>query len=105
MLLPMMGFFFALVVLGGLASLVVTFDPGAAHRAPFPYAFFLPACQFVSINAIALVGVFGDPGVVLGMRANHSRDQRRDYRSCPGRQLAGFQMDVNLTMLIRKCRS
>jgi len=29
MLLPMMGFFFALVVLGGLASLVVTFDPGA----------------------------------------------------------------------------
>jgi hypothetical protein len=27
MFLPMMGFFFALVVLGGLASLVVTFDP------------------------------------------------------------------------------
>jgi len=30
MLMPMMGLFFALVVLGGLASLVVTFDPNAA---------------------------------------------------------------------------
>jgi hypothetical protein len=54
MLLPMMGFFFALVVLGGLASLVVTFDPDAAHRAPFPYAFF-----FAGVIAIIFVVLGG----------------------------------------------
>lgn len=50
MFLPMMGFFFTLLVLGGLASLVVTFDPYAAHRAPFPYAFF-----FAGVTAIIFV--------------------------------------------------
>jgi hypothetical protein len=54
MFLPMMGFFFALVVLGGLASLVVTFDSHAAHRAPFPYAFF-----FAGLTAIVFVIVGG----------------------------------------------
>jgi hypothetical protein len=55
MFLPMMGFFFALVVLGGLASLVVTFDPHAAHRAPFPYAFFLAG---VTAIIFAVIGGF-----------------------------------------------
>ena len=35
--------------------------------------------QFVSVDAVTLVGVFGDPGVALRMRTNHPRYQWRDY--------------------------
>ena len=53
MILPMMGFFLTLVVLGGLASLVVTFDSEVAHWAPFAYAVF-----FAGIGAIIFF-IFG----------------------------------------------
>jgi len=53
MLLPMTGFFLTLIVLGGLASLVVTFDSQVAHWAPFAYAVF-----FAGIAAIMFF-IFG----------------------------------------------
>jgi len=54
MLVPMMVFFFALLVVGGLASLFVMFDPLAAHRASFPFAFF-----FAGLTASALFIIGG----------------------------------------------
>ena len=54
MFLPMMGLFFTLVVFGLIAGLPVTFDPYAAHRAPFPYAVF-----FAGVSAITFVVVGG----------------------------------------------
>jgi hypothetical protein len=58
--------------------------------------------QFVSVDAVTLIGVFGDPGVALRMRTDHASHQRRDHRRGPGRQLPGFQMHVYLTLQIRE---
>jgi hypothetical protein len=60
MFLPMMGFFFTLVVLGGIASLAVTIDPYAARRAPFSYAFF-----FAGVTAIVFVILGGFASVYI----------------------------------------
>lgn len=55
MLVQMMCFFLMLLVVGGLASLMVMFDPLAAHRAAFPFAFF-----FAGLTAftLAIIGGF-----------------------------------------------
>jgi hypothetical protein len=39
--------------------------------------------QFVSIDAITLVAIFGDPGVVAWMRADHALDPRRNDAAGP----------------------
>jgi hypothetical protein len=54
MLIPMMVFFLALLVFGGLLSLFVMFEPLAAHSAAFPFAFF-----FAGLTAFALANVGG----------------------------------------------
>jgi hypothetical protein len=36
------------------------------------------------------------------MRADHPLDQRRNYRSSPGRQLPSFQVHVYLTLQVRE---
>ncbi|HEU0173595.1 MAG TPA: hypothetical protein VFV58_04980 [Blastocatellia bacterium] len=54
MLIQMMCFFLTLIVVGGLASLFVMFDPLAAHRAAFPFAFF-----FAGLTAFALANIGG----------------------------------------------
>ena len=58
MLVPMMVFFLALLVVGGLWSLLVMFDPLAAHSTTFPFA-----CFFAGLTAFALAitgGFVGD---------------------------------------------
>jgi hypothetical protein len=54
MLVPMMVFFLALLVVGGLASLMVLINPDDAHRAAFPFAAF-----FAGFTAFALVTIGG----------------------------------------------
>jgi hypothetical protein len=54
MLLQMIGFFFMLIVLGGIASLATIIDAHSAHRAPFPFAFF-----FAGVTAIVFVIIGG----------------------------------------------
>jgi len=49
MLVPMLVFFLALLVVGGLASLFVMFEPLAAHSPAFPFA-----CFFAGLTAFAL---------------------------------------------------
>src|SRR6185437_11740649 len=58
--------------------------------------------QLVGVYPIALVAVFRDPGVVLGMRTHYTLDQRGNYCGGPRRQLTRFQMHVDLTTQIRK---
>src|SRR5262245_38353841 len=58
MLVPMLVFFLALLVFGGLASLFVMFEPLAAHSPAFPFA-----CFFAGLTAFALAitgGYVGD---------------------------------------------
>jgi hypothetical protein len=50
----MMVFFLALLIVGGLASLMVIFNPDDAHRAAFPFA-----CFFAGFTAFALVIIGG----------------------------------------------
>ena len=59
MILPMMGFFFALVGLGGVAALATIIDNRSAHRAPLPFAVF-----FAGVAAIAAFFVID--GLLLG---------------------------------------
>ena len=58
------------------------------------------AGQFVSVNPVTLVPVPGDPGVSLRMRTNHPGDQRPDNLTSPRRQLARFQMHVDLPVQV-----
>ena len=53
MLAPMMAFFLALLIVGGLASLMVIFNPDDGHREAFPFACF-PA-GFTAF-ALAIIG-------------------------------------------------
>ena len=58
MLVQMMVFFLALLVVGGLTSLMVIFNPDDAHKASFPYAAF-----FAGFTAFALAitgGIVGE---------------------------------------------
>ena len=103
MFLPMMGFFFTLVVLGSLASLVARFDPEAAHRAPLSYAVLfagLSAILFVILGGLVseyvhesvgtLIVMFLAPTVGLGIGAalgyrlgviRQNRSKRREHES------------------------
>ncbi len=54
MLIQMMCFFLALLIVGGLTSLMVMINPDDAHRAPFPYAVF-----FAGLTATTLVVIGG----------------------------------------------
>src|ERR1043166_2237812 len=58
--------------------------------------------QLKSVEAIALVGVFGYPGVRLWMRTDYPMDQGSDDRHGPRRQLASLQMHVDLPLQISK---
>lgn len=95
MLLPMMCFILSLLVFGGLASLIVTFELNAPHRAPFPYAFFFagfsaftlaiiggivsayvsdPLGGFITMLVAPTIGLLG--GGVLGYRLGLRRRRR-----------------------------
>jgi len=50
----MMVFFLALLVVGGLTSLMVLINPDDAHKAEFPFA-----CFFAGLTAFALASVGG----------------------------------------------
>ena len=54
MLAPMMVFFLALLVVGGLTSLMVLINPDEARRAAFPFA-----CFFAGFTAFALANIGG----------------------------------------------
>ena len=54
MLVPMMVFFLALLVVGGLTSLMIVINPDDANRAAFPFA-----CFFAGFTAFALATVGG----------------------------------------------
>lgn len=53
MLIPMMVFFLALLVVGGLTSLMVIINPDDAHRAAFPFAAFFAG---LAAFALAIIG-------------------------------------------------
>ena len=95
MLIPMMGFFFTLLVVGGFASVFVMLDPLAAHRRAFPFAFFFagltafalamiggivsayvgdPAGGVITMLVAPTVGLLG--GAVFGYRLGLRRDRR-----------------------------
>jgi hypothetical protein len=54
MLVPMMVFFLALLVIGGLTSRMVLINPDDARRAAFPFA-----CFFAGFTAFALANIGG----------------------------------------------
>jgi len=54
MLIQMMVFFLALLVVGGLTSLMVLINPDDARRATFPFA-----CFFAGFTAFALASIGG----------------------------------------------
>ncbi len=54
-MLPMMGFFMMLIVIGGLGSLVVTADAHIAHKAPVPFAMLFAGLGFYLISFLALL--------------------------------------------------
>ncbi len=64
MFLPMMGFFFMLIVFGGLAGLATIIDINSAHRVPFPFAFF-----FAGVAGILVVIVGGFVDAYINHRA------------------------------------
>lgn len=57
MLVPMMVFFLALLVVGGLTSLMVIFNPDDAQRAAFPFA-----ALFAGLTAFTLAMIGGIVG-------------------------------------------
>jgi hypothetical protein len=70
MFVPMMGFFFMLVVLGGIASLATVIDTYSAHWAPFPFAFFfagLTAIVFVIIGGLVSAYISDSVGGLIAM--------------------------------------
>jgi hypothetical protein len=63
MLVMMFYFYLALLVVGGLVSLFVMFEPLAAHSAAFPFAMFfagLAACA-LSITSLIVADALGKP--------------------------------------------
>lgn len=52
-MIPMMVFFLALLVVGGLTSLMVIINPDDAHRAAFPFAAFFAG---LAAFALAIIG-------------------------------------------------
>ncbi len=52
MLMPLMGFFLMLIILGGIGSLVAAFDPYAAKKASAPFAV---AALFSGIGVYGLI--------------------------------------------------
>src|SRR5512132_3143554 len=61
--------------------------------------------QLKSIDAVALVGVFGNPGIGGRMRTDNALNQRADNGGDPGGQLARFQVHLNITAQISECLS
>ena len=55
MILPMMGFFFMLMLFGSVGSIAVMVDDYAAKKAPVPFAMFFAG---LSIYVLAFVGGF-----------------------------------------------
>ncbi len=49
MLLPMAGFFFMLLLFGGVTSLAVVIDRHAARKAPLPFAAFFASLGFFAV--------------------------------------------------------
>jgi hypothetical protein len=56
--------------------------------------------QLKSIAAVALVGVFGNPGIGSRMRTDNALHQRADNGGDPGGQLIRFQVYLNFTSQI-----
>jgi hypothetical protein len=99
MILPMMGFFAMLIVVGGLGSLVAIADPSRANLAPYTFAmlfagpgvyvrvfgfgflgeqlFNIPVADSVAFFGGALIGSLG--GAILGLVIGRNHHRRINH--------------------------
>ena|ERR1051325_137227 len=96
MLMPLMGFFLMLIVVGGIGSLVVVADPSAAKKAPYTFAALFAgvgvyALMFLAVpidtyinralaEFVASAGIFVGSigGAILGHRIGWQRSKRAE---------------------------
>ena len=63
MILPMMGFFFMLMLFGAVGSLATIIDNHAARKAPIPFAMFFSGLGvWVLVIIVGLLGSYVSPG-------------------------------------------